>query len=195
MPHPIDNLTKQIPFPEEISQMIREVIIEKSYKRGDTITVDSDFPLHIYYISHGSARSYYMRGGRERTYSFAFEDEVVDTPLSLLNIPDTLIYIEFLEPTEVCIIPRLDVKEILERHKHDYALEIASYFIPILLDHTSRLEERILMFQLMNASERYNWFVTNHPTITERATLTQIASFLGIAKETIYRIRSGKYNV
>lgn len=175
--------------------MIREVIIEKTYKRGDTITVDSDFPLHIYYISRGSARSYYMRGGRERTYSFAFEDEVVDTPLSLLNIPDTFLYIEFLEPTEVCIIPRLDVKEILERHKNDYALELASYFIPILLEHTRRLEERLLMFQLMNASERYNWFVTTHPTVTERATLTQIASFLGIAKETIYRIRSGKYNV
>ena len=41
--------------------------------------------------------------------------------------------------------------------------------------------------------ERYEWVVTRYPRLLQRATLGQIASFLGITQETISRIRSEKY--
>lgn len=59
--------------------------------------------------------------------------------------------------------------------------------------YTSYLEERIYTLQCMNATERYDWAIKRYPRLTEYATVTQIASFLGLTRETLYRIRSGKY--
>ena len=60
--------------------------------------------------------------------------------------------------------------------------------------HVLALEERLDALQTMSAEERYRWALKRYPRITECATLTQIASFLGVTKETLYRIKSGKYN-
>lgn len=63
----------------------------------------------------------------------------------------------------------------------------------ILLDYSYFLEERIINLQCRSARERYEWVVTRYPRLLQRATLGQIASFLGITQETISRIRSEKY--
>lgn len=193
MPNPIDRLSEYIHLSDELLSLLHSVTIEKHFKRGDTIEVDPETLPQTYFVRKGSARAFYIRNGRERTYSFAFDDEIVATPITLLKIPDTIMCIEFLEPTDMIIIPRQDVRKIMEQHNKAHSIELAFYFLNLLFDNTLRLEERLLMFQLMNATERYHWFVTTYPTVTERATLTQIASYLGIAKETLYRIRSGKY--
>lgn len=193
MQNPIDHLSEQANLSDEIRRSLHNVTIERQFKRGDTIEINSEMSTHSYFIRNGSARAFYIRNGRERTYSFAFEGDVVATPFYLLKIPDAMLYIEFLELTDVIIIPRHDVKSILESHSVSSSIELATYFIFLFLDNARRLEERLLMFQLMNASERYHWFINKYPTITSRATLTQIASYLGITKETLYRIRSGKY--
>lgn len=49
------------------------------------------------------------------------------------------------------------------------------------------------MLQNTSARERYQWVVDRYPRLLERSTVTQIASFLGVTKETLYRIRAGKY--
>lgn len=193
MSHPFDRLSEYIDLTDELRSLLHGITLEKHFKRGDTIEVGPEISNETYFIRKGSARAFYIRNGRERTYSFAFDDEIVATPIYLLNIPDTIMCIEFLEPTDIYIIPRSDVKRIMDQHNKSHSIELASYFISLLFDNTRRLEQRLLMFQLMNASERYHWFISAYPSITERATLTQIASYLGIAKETLYRIRSGKY--
>jgi hypothetical protein len=55
------------------------------------------------------------------------------------------------------------------------------------------LEERITVLQHYSARERYLWALERYPRLTECATVTQIASFLGLTKETLYRIRSDNY--
>lgn len=47
--------------------------------------------------------------------------------------------------------------------------------------------------QTLNATQRYRWLINRYPRILESATTTQIASYLGLTKETLYRIRNNKY--
>ena len=63
-----------------------------------------------------------------------------------------------------------------------------------LLQYATQLEERVGVMQSLGADERYRWVLHRYPRITECANTTQIASFLGMTKETLYRIKSGKYS-
>lgn len=50
-------------------------------------------------------------------------------------------------------------------------------------------EELSTIFQLYSAKERLEYIETKRPEITQRVPLTQIASFLGVTRETLSRIR------
>ncbi|MCM1293186.1 MAG: Crp/Fnr family transcriptional regulator [Bacteroides sp.] len=192
MGSPIEHI-EHIAIPDAVQDQIKNMMEDRHYRRGDIITDPTQLRDYAYYIKKGSARTYYIRNGKEVTYSFSFDDEFLTKPLSLLSVPGSSLAIQFMEPTEVIVLPIYDIHTVMEAHAKETTAESISYIISLLIDHTRIIEERLLIFQSMTAEERYHWFVNKYPTITKRATLTQIASFLGVAKETLYRIRAGKY--
>jgi hypothetical protein len=58
--------------------------------------------------------------------------------------------------------------------------------------HIEYLEEHMFMLR-MEARDRYFWALKKYPHILDVVSVTQLASFLNLTKETLYRIRSGKY--
>ncbi|WP_200816999.1 cyclic nucleotide-binding domain-containing protein [Chitinophaga eiseniae] len=46
------------------------------------------------------------------------------------------------------------------------------------------------MFKLMSAQERYAYLEQEYPEMLQRIALSQLSSFLGVARETLSRIRS-----
>jgi len=52
------------------------------------------------------------------------------------------------------------------------------------------LEERTLSLQFDSALDRYRKLVAQHPFILQRASLTSIASFLGMSPVTLSRMRA-----
>ena len=53
-----------------------------------------------------------------------------------------------------------------------------------------KLEERLLSLQFKTAKERYQNFQLSKPSLLQRTSLGQIASYLGITQETLSRIRA-----
>lgn len=193
MPHPVDHIIERIQISPELEQSIRDLVIERRYNRGDTISRRLDMRNYTFYIQHGAARVYYIAGGREHTFSFAIDDQFVSLANRLLNTPDSVMVIEFLEPTTVLFIPHAQMHATMEEFRSSHNEEMSLFVITALLEHQKILEERLIMLQTANAVKRFEWFQRRYPRILERATITQIASFLGVTKETLYRIRSGKY--
>jgi hypothetical protein len=54
----------------------------------------------------------------------------------------------------------------------------------------ARLEHHASLFKLMTAQERYEHLEKHNPMMLQRVPLNQLSSYLGIARETISRIRS-----
>jgi CRP-like cAMP-binding protein len=63
----------------------------------------------------------------------------------------------------------------------------------VILENFSEMENRLYITTSADAERRYADFVSAYPQILHWAPLNQIASFLGIARETLSRIRNNKY--
>lgn len=187
----IDNNHTQVL--QEMEQSLRHLMTERRYRRGDTIQDIGSLRTKAFFIKKGMARAYYILKGREHTYTFSIENEMIRIPYSLFRIPDAIQAIEFLEDSETLEFSNADIKSVVRSFSKERIAEVSSFIISRIFEHAHSIEERMLVFQSMGAEDRYKWFVDMYPRILERATISQIASFLGVTKETLYRIRAGKY--
>lgn len=177
----------------ELEQAFETIIEERTFKRGDTITSEGDLRNYMFYIAKGSSRVYYIRSGKEHTYSFALEEEFITLARPLIADSNNVTTIEFLEPTVIYMLPLHKTHTLLRQYDLPTIAQIINGIFKGLAKHISDLEERILMLQTLSARERYKWLEKRYPKILERANMTQIASYIGVTKETLYRIRGGKY--
>ncbi|MFH8142467.1 MAG: Crp/Fnr family transcriptional regulator [Muribaculaceae bacterium] len=191
--HPIDHIKSFARMTPEIEASLRSLMKEQSYKKGDIIRGAINLINYSYYIKRGAARVFVTSGGKEHTLSFSFDDEfIIATQQSLKDDPDT-IAIQFLEPTETIYFPHHKIKDNLNDSTAVETTSSLLFLNAALLRYTSFLEERIYIMQTLNATQRYNWVIKRHPRILETAPATQIASYLGLTKETLYRIRNNRY--
>ena len=183
-------LHNSLNLPPEIEEQFRQALTRLHFKRGERITSLSELRDNLFYITKGSARLFYILSGKEHTFSFALEDEVLLMSQLLLYSPDVVVTVEFLEPTDVILIQQASLQNTV-RTVNDPALH--QLRANGLMRYCQFLEERLMMLQNTSATERYAWMCRRYPRIVERATVTQVASFLGLTRETLYRIRSQKY--
>lgn len=192
MPHPVDILKRVFKLSPEILDKLHAKMKEKHMEKGSTIDGHKHIQQHTYYIKRGAARAYYMKDGKEHTMSFAFDDEYLMTHL-VLNSIDIPLSIKFMEDSDIIYIPIKSFRDEVKQEADVNTLEASMFLNTTLSLYNSYLEERIYTLQCMDATERYNWALKRYPRLLECATVTQIASFLGVTRETLYRIRSGKY--
>ena len=191
--HPIAHIKSFARMTPEIEASLRSLMKEQSYKKGDIIRGAINLINYSYYIKRGAARVFVTSGGKEHTLSFSFDDEfIIATQQSLKDNPDP-IAIQFLEPTETIYFPHHKIKDNLNDSTTVETTSSLLFLNAALLRYTSLLEERIYIMQTLNATQRYNWVIKRHPRILETAPATQIASYLGLTKETLYRIRNNRY--
>lgn len=191
--HPIDHIKSFARMTPEIEASLRSLMKEQSYKKGEIIRGAINLINYSYYIKRGAARVFVTSGGKEHTLSFSFDDEfIIATQQSLKDNPDT-IAIQFLEPTETIYFPHHKIKDNLNDSTTVETTSSLLFLNAALLRYTSLLEERIYIMQTLNATQRYKWVIKRHPRILETAPATQIASYLGLTKETLYRIRNNRY--
>ena len=193
MPLPFDNFKKHVDLSPELQHSFYHSTALRSYKRGETISEMGELRNHLFYIMSGSARVFYISGGKEHTYSFAFENEIIALSHQLVQDSNYVTTIEFLEPTKLAILPVEELQTLIRSHDLNNLGVLLEQMVRGLLTQMTILEERILVLQTYSAKERFEWLMKRYPKIAERANLTQIASFLGLTKETLYRIRAGKY--
>ncbi|WP_289687525.1 Crp/Fnr family transcriptional regulator [Muribaculum intestinale] len=196
MPHPIDILRKLHNFPDEIIGRVQELMVDEHVRKGYCIESLRPTPGGTaFYIKKGAARTFYIDKGREYTLSFAFDDDFIITNTLTGIGPGVPMNVMFLEDSDIVTFVHSEMHQTIHEGISDVSpLEWTMFLNAILYEYAGYLEERL--FNLYNASarERYEWVLRRYPRLGEVATTTQIASFLGITKETLYRIRGGKYS-
>jgi len=173
---------------EEELDDIRENVQVAQFRKNTCLQKQGESADYAGFIIKGAVRSFYVdEKGEEHTVSFVFEHQPLFQLESFMyNMPAATSSVT-LESTEVYYVSRSNFFRFLEKYPvYEKVLrDILSEYL-LLEGKNSQL------LRLSSARERYERFLSMYPEAVKRAPLKYIASYLGMAKESISRIRSGR---
>ncbi|WP_442267404.1 Crp/Fnr family transcriptional regulator [Tenacibaculum sp. ZS6-P6] len=170
----------------EARKFTRSILKIKKYDKKDFVYKNGDVQKEIGFICNGLARKYYIDDkGNKITTGFINEKEyAIDYPSFIRQIK-TKYYIECLEPSILVVLSYEKLQEAYSKYKDSemYGRLVAEQ---VLIREIDRVES----FLFETAEERYLNFINKNKDIINRISLTHLASFLGIKRQSLTRIRS-----
>lgn len=138
----------------------------------------------VYFVIKGAVRSYYLKDGIEVNTWFALENDMVGSLHNFKGNPSR----ETIELVENSTLISLNIKQIKPLMHTN--IQIANFISAIIEDYALFLEDKIYFSQMMNSIDKYLILLDKEPQLFQRIPLTYIASFLGISRETLSRLRA-----
>ncbi|MGD1840670.1 MAG: Crp/Fnr family transcriptional regulator [Thermonemataceae bacterium] len=169
---------------EHFLRELSKITTFKKYPKNTVLVQEGEYCQSLFIIKKGLLRRYTLHEGKDITLEFALEDDFIASIYSIITGRKTVDFIQTLEDSEVLIIQVEDMKKLNIDSQKSLLIgqELRNnYFL--------KLENRILSLQNDSAKKRYADLVANQPTIIQRASLGQIASYLGMTQENLSRIR------
>lgn len=164
-----------------------EALQLRKLRRRQYLLQEGDYCRYDHFVIKGGLRQYEVdEEGRENVMQFGFEDWWITDWYSMLTNTPTVYNIEALEDTEVLQIERAKLEQLF--------LEIPlleRYFRIIILNAFVALQRRVLFMQ-KSATERYEEFLVRYAHVEQRVSQQHVASYLGITRETLSRLKSKK---
>jgi CRP/FNR family transcriptional regulator, anaerobic regulatory protein len=172
-----------------VSPQLEQEILRISGKikagRGEVLLNMNERCRDMFFVEKGLLRGYYLEDGREVTNWFAPEGDFATCFYSFIVKEPSFECIQCLEDTELVKINYTDLQQIYAAFPETERvgrLITENYYI--------KLEERLISIQFKTAKERYLKLMATRPFLLQRASLGQIASYLGMSQETLSRIRA-----
>lgn len=154
------------------------------FKKNDMILNIGSSQDFVYLILKGIVRSYYLDiDGNDITKAFMQENEFC-VGESLFEDGPSIQGFEALEDVETLKFKAADFKEIILADSG-----LTGTYIDFLEKNLIYKMERESSFQIMSAKERYMAFHRDFETVESRVNQSYIASYLGVAPESLSRIK------
>ena len=186
-------LEKSIEITEKEWDFIRSKFKSKSVKKGEIIHYAGDVFSEVWYIKSGLARSYFIdNNGKDFTWQLYFNDEsmskinlFMDDSVSYYEQSGSLVSFEVLEDAEFFVISIKDLDKIFDMNMK------WQHFGRMMIHDTwyASTYKRVLSLMGENAEERYARLLKEYPTIFDKVKSYHIASYLGIAPQTLSKLR------
>ncbi|MBI3238463.1 MAG: Crp/Fnr family transcriptional regulator [Flavobacteriia bacterium] len=152
--------------------------------KGQVLLTQGAICKTVVFVEKGYLRTFINKDGLEINTDFTLEGSFTTNLKSLRSgsASDTTI-----QAGESATIYAFDKDRLLEL----YALspEIESFGRKLLEQLLIAQEEHSTVFKIYSPKERYHYLQSTRPELLQRISLSQLASYLGIARETLSRIR------
>lgn len=173
----------------QISRSDAEQIVgafdEVKEEKGKVILQQGSVCRYLYFLVDGVCRYYTNKGGNEVTTWFGFKNNFVTSFTSFF--PGVQSY-ETIKLLTDCTLYRIHADKFEElKSSLSSFQEIVLHFIT---QYTVQLERRLLMIQTQTAAEKYQHILQNEPELILQIPNKDLASYLGVSRETLSRIRS-----
>lgn len=184
----MNNLLKYIRtltnFSDESWELLQPALEKRAFKKNEFLLKQGQVCNSLFYIDNGYCKSYYEINGIVKNTGFFFENEIATNISSFGSGQKTEFNIAACEPLTAIIF---DKDRLFQAAKQ--AIEIETLGRNCIRLFASKQEEFSVLFKLYSAQERLQYLETMHPEILQRVPLSQLASFLGVSRETLSRIR------
>ncbi len=180
----ITGLEEYAPISEEAYEAIAQISICQIYKKGDLVLKEGRICQRVGFIEQGLTRSFYYQDGKDITTYFASENNPCLSVYSFISQQPSQESIEVLEDSRIWSITYNELQELYKTYP---SLNLLGRLLTE--DYYMKLEEHTRALKHKNSKDRYWEYAEQHLDIIQRAPLTHIASFLGMSKENLSRIR------
>lgn len=157
---------------------------QRNIEKGKFL-VEQGMPCNIFFlVLEGVFRTYRTSDDKDFVTGFTFKGDIDTSPYSLFNNLPSTETIEALTDAVVLIFPKEDF--FAARNNN---LPLQDFIINLLANYIETLETRLHQNRSMTAEERYLRLLQTQPEEIKKIPLSYVASYLGITKERLSRIR------
>lgn len=172
----------------EITTLIEAYLAENAVTRipaKKLLLSPGQYCNYTFYVLKGLIRYYSVdNSGREHVLQFAPEGWFVADRESMFFKKTSNFFMESLENSEVLLLNETFLKLFCQRHT-----EFVDFNHILLHNHIRHLQNRVNELLSLSAEERYLNFMKLYPTIVSRVPQWMVASYLGLAPESLSRVR------
>lgn len=171
-------------FSEKSWELLLPALTKMEVKKGEYLLKEGQVCNSLFFIEKGYCRSYYEKDGLEKNTAFFFENDIATNITSFGSGQKSTYFIKACEPLTAIAFDKHRLMKVSQK-----APEIESLGRKCIRVFASRQEEQSNWFKLYTAQEHYEFLEKTQPDMLQRVSLTQLSSYLGIARETLSRIR------
>jgi CRP-like cAMP-binding protein len=182
----LDHIAPHINLNEDEKKYFVSLLRIKKVKRRQFVEQPGFVSKYRTYVAEGALRAYFIGNERqEHTISLAVEDWWIGDPGSFLFQEPATLFIEALEDSTL-IQWSYESEQLL--------LEKIPQFPMVMMQRWQRtavmVQRRVISNLSLSAEERYEEFAKNYPAFIKRIPLYIIASYLGMTREFLSKIRN-----
>lgn len=172
---------------EEESNLVSGVFIPIKLRKHQYLLQEGEICKFAGFIVRGAFKQYTVdKAGKENILGLYIENWWVGDRESFMIGTPSPYFIDAFEDTEILMVNREDYINKLSRQP------FINEMIKVLTEKQSfQLLKRVHAAQTLSAEERYEDLQTRYPELLQRFPQHIIASYLGMTKETLSRIRAG----
>ena len=172
------------PLSDADCEIFRDSFTVKRFRKNEVWMAPGQICREMGFLSEGIFRMYYLKDGKEINAHFFFEGEFVTAYQSFLAQVPSGCYIEALENAELFVFSHDKLQRVYEG-SHGWERFGRLIAEACYLDAMGRSES----FLFQNGEQRYLELTKNNPQMLNRIPLYHIASYLGLERETLSRLR------
>ena len=165
--------------------LYKSLFVTKKLRKRQYFLQETDVCKYQAFIEKGILRSYTIDDkGNEHILQFASEGWWMADLSSYLTGEPSFLNIDAVEDAELLLLSKSAWEEGMDKIP-----QLEHYFRIILQNHLVATQKRLLQSLSETAESRYRRFMETYPDCLQRVPQHMIASYLGITRETLSRLR------
>lgn len=178
-------LNSIISINDEEFDYCKSLFTPKSFSKKQYLLKEGEVCKYQAFVEQGMLRSYSIdEKGTEHIMQFSPEGWWVADLSSYITGESSLFNIETLENSEVLLLTKPSWDQLMTKIP-----KFEHYFRIIIQNHLIATQKRLMQSITETAEEKYLKFIDTYPQCLQRVPQHMIASYLGITKETLSRLR------
>lgn len=183
-------INKIVSLNKEEEQILLSMVIHRKFLKGQYLVQQGDICRYTGFILKGCSKTFFVdEQGHEHVVMLGIEDWWVSDIASFISQEPADFNIQFLENSELMLFPYQHHEKLLA------AIPKLERFFRIIVERgLVAFQKRVVRNLSMSAKDRYLFFSSRYAEIEKRVPQYLIASYLGITKEFLSKIKSQMLN-
>ncbi len=181
------NITRYVSFSSSELEIFNSLLTYKEVPKKNMLLQEGEICNFEIFVIKGCVRKYYIdANGFEVILQFAIENAwVSDSSFSIYENKPSRVFIETLEDCEFFVFNPETKEELFAK-----APRFERAFRILMQRSLAVTQERLFQTISRSATEKYQEFTAQYPTLSQRVAQHYIASYLGISAEFLSKIRT-----